>query len=331
MANFRKIFFNKAEEEITSKISSPLNKVEMILNKYQEALENSTDGGYVELDSVFISYNYQNGYKFRRDWLGNWVDNVYRKFLTCFQLSRHVLNDESSSEYQYRSWIVNLLCEDLFLDINSIIRLKTGGIENKHHKNQRDLSKLPGDRRPIGRYHDGILTININGVDEYIGILEVVGNAIVEDHIKMIGDRNKILKAMRLALFQLEQIMRNNGIDSENQLRQNLETFGILVDRRDFIIYAMHYHDGVYLVDETDLSFVIPNTPMQLCLLKDIIKKLLSFRARVQHLNTKITELLKEVATRRRSRRITTVVDTSPDKCRATSGKLHLASNVTPG
>ncbi|CAB4423380.1 unnamed protein product [Rhizophagus irregularis] len=64
-------------------------------------------------------------YKFRKYWLSKWVDNVYQKFLTCFQLSKHVLNDESTSEYQYRSWFVNLLCEDLFLDTNNVIRLLT--------------------------------------------------------------------------------------------------------------------------------------------------------------------------------------------------------------
>ncbi|CAI2194180.1 13169_t:CDS:10, partial [Funneliformis geosporum] len=184
-------FFNKAEEEITLKVLSPLKKVENVLNKYREALENATDGAYVELDSVFINYSYQDGYKFRRDWLEDWVNSFYRKFLICFQLSRH----------------------DLFLDINSLIRLSTGEVENMHRK------------------------ININGVEEYIGILKVVGNAIVEDHVKMIADRNKILK---------------------KQLQNNLETFGILVDRRDFIIYAMHYYDRVFLVDETDLSFIIP-------------------------------------------------------------------------
>ncbi|RHZ73209.1 hypothetical protein Glove_232g160 [Diversispora epigaea] len=241
------------EEEITLKISPPLNKVEVILNKYREALENSTDEEYVELDSVFINYNYQSGYKFQRDWLRNWVDNV----LTCFQLSRHVLNDESS--------MVKL----------KISITKTKGIYQSFPE--------------IGDwYHDGIITININSINEYIGILEVVGNTIVKDH---------------------EQIMCNNRIDNEKQLQQDLETFDILVDK------CKYNYDGVYLVDETDLSFVIPNTLMQLCLLKDIIKKYWHLGlARVQHLNTKITELLKGVTSQYHSRRITTIVNTSPDK-----------------
>ncbi|CAJ0847184.1 6043_t:CDS:2, partial [Entrophospora sp. SA101] len=93
-------------------------------------------------------------------------------------------------------------------------------------------------------YHDGILTINVNGADEYIGFLEVVGNSMIEDHKKMMGDRDKILKAMQLALFQLEQIMRNSGINDKKKLQQNLEIFGILVYKQDFIFYAMHYYDG---------------------------------------------------------------------------------------
>ncbi|CAJ0922967.1 10941_t:CDS:2 [Entrophospora sp. SA101] len=51
----------------------------------------------------------------------------------------------------------------------------------------------------------------------------------IEDHKKMMGDRDKILKAMQLALFQLEQIMRNSGINDKKKLQQNLEIFGILV------------------------------------------------------------------------------------------------------
>jgi hypothetical protein len=62
-----------------TKISPPLNKVEKVLNKYQEALENATEWGYVELDSVFIDYKYQDGYKFRRDWLEKWVNHVYER------------------------------------------------------------------------------------------------------------------------------------------------------------------------------------------------------------------------------------------------------------
>ncbi|CAG8675782.1 2772_t:CDS:2, partial [Acaulospora morrowiae] len=305
--------FSQKEEEITSKISSPIKEVENILDKYREALVNATHRGYVKLDSVFIDYDFQNGFEFQRNWLEYWVNNVYWKFLICFSLSKHVLIDGSSSEYQYRDWFVNLLLEDLFLDINCHIRLKTGEVENIHRKNQKILSNLSDDRQHIDWYHDGILTVDINGVEEYIGILEVVGNAVVEDHIKMVSDRDKILKAMRLALFQLEQIFRCNGMNDEKQLQNNLETFGILVYGRHFIIYAMHYYEGLYLVDETDLSFILPSTPMELYLVEGIIKRLLVFRARVEYLRTWIqTQIRLADTTTRHLRRITTPVMLSP-------------------
>ncbi|CAB4376027.1 uncharacterized protein OCT59_016410 [Rhizophagus irregularis] len=81
----------------------------------------------------------------------------------------------------------------------------SGEIENTDRKNQKDLSKLPEDRRPTGWFHDGIIKININGNNLQVGFLEVVGNAIVKDHKKIIGDLQKILKAMRLSFFRLEE------------------------------------------------------------------------------------------------------------------------------
>ncbi|CAB4443352.1 unnamed protein product [Rhizophagus irregularis] len=68
-----------------------------------------------------------------------------------------------------------------------------------------------------------------------------------------------------------------------------LEMFGILVDRRDFAFYAMNYYDGAYLDDG--------------------IFHLLSFRARVEYLNTRIIELLRDATSRRHSRHTTTAVD----------------------
>ncbi|CAG8669385.1 11515_t:CDS:2 [Funneliformis mosseae] len=73
----------------------------------------------------------------------------------------------------------------------------------------------------------------------------------------------------------------------------------------------MIYYDGAYLVDEI-VSFTIPDTPTQLCLLKDIVTGLLSFRARVEHTYTQITNLLKSATSRRRPRRMKTDIDVSP-------------------
>ncbi|CAI2184856.1 6568_t:CDS:2 [Funneliformis geosporum] len=46
----------------------------------------------------------------------------------------------------------------------------------------------------IGWFHDGIFTIDINGIEVYVGILEVAGNAVVTDHTKFLGDQKKMLK-----------------------------------------------------------------------------------------------------------------------------------------
>ncbi|CAI2188270.1 16942_t:CDS:10, partial [Funneliformis geosporum] len=278
--------FRKKDEEISAQTSPPLDKVERILKEFNESIKKS------------------------------------HRSVTCFQLSKHVLNDKSTSEYQYRSWFVNLLCEDIFLDVNNVIRFVTGEVENIDRKNQKDLSKLPEERRPTGWFHDGILKININGNDLQVGFLEVVGNAIIEDHIKRVGDLQKILKAMRLAFFRLEESLREKGVDDEKKLKQKLETFGILVDRRDFAFYAMNYYDGAFLVDEI-FSFTIPDTQMQLYLLENIISDLLAFRARTEYLNVRINELLRNATSQRRSRRTMTAVDASPQKAEKTRKVIH--------
>ncbi|CAB5380463.1 unnamed protein product [Rhizophagus irregularis] len=176
--NFENIFCKK-DIEISAKIVPPLDKVEQILKEYNESIDNATDGVYVDLDSVFFVPKYQTKYKFRKHWLSKWVDNVYQKFLTCFQLSKHTFSLTQT--------------------------MLSGEIENTDRKNQKDLSKLPEDRRPTGWFHDGIIKININGNNLQVGFLEVVGNAIVKDHKKIIGDLQKILKAMRLSFFRLEE------------------------------------------------------------------------------------------------------------------------------
>ncbi|CAG8667593.1 1419_t:CDS:10 [Funneliformis caledonium] len=251
------VFYNK-DNEISLEAPPQLHKVETILNDYDESLEKATEDNFVDLDSVLLC--------------------LVIKAITSFE-------DTGSSEYQYRSWFVNLPCEDMFLDLNNTIRLPTGEIENVDRKNQKVLSKSPEERRSTGWYHDGILTININGINFQIGFLEVVGNAIVEDHKKMTTDLQKILKAMRLAFFQLTKTLWEKGITDEEKLKRKLETYGIFVD----------------------------NTPTQLCLLKDIVTGLLSFRARVEHTYTQITNLLKSATSRRRPRRMKTDIDVSPE------------------
>ncbi|KAF0551467.1 hypothetical protein F8M41_023408 [Gigaspora margarita] len=195
--------FSKKNDKISAEVIFPTNKVETILKEYDDSLKQATENYYVDLHAVAIIPSYQNHYKFHNDWLSKWVDNVYQKFLTCFQLSKHVLNDEESGEYQYRSWLVNLLCEEIFLDLNNIIQLAAGEVENINRKIQKDSSKHPDERSSIGWYHVGVLKININGTEMQAGFLEVIGNAIVEDYMKKIDDRNKVLKANAFGIFSI--------------------------------------------------------------------------------------------------------------------------------
>ncbi|CAI2188141.1 1850_t:CDS:2 [Funneliformis geosporum] len=305
-------FFFKKEEEIAKKVFPSLSKVETILNRYQEAIINASEDEYIDLDRIDVIYDYPNGYKFRRNWLERWIDNVYQKFLTCFHIPKNVLNDRSTSEYQYRSWFVNTLCEDIFLD-SATIKMKTGEVENKHRKVQLDLSKDPGDRKSVGWYHDGILSININGNEVYVGILEVAGNAVVTDNTKFLGDQKKMLKAMRLAFHELQKTLCNDGIvdKKDEKIADSLEIFGILVDKKDFCFYTMYHRNGTYLVDEINVSFIIPDTPIQLYMVREIIERLLTFRARVEKLNTRIKEI-SSIRITRRPRRITTAIDATP-------------------
>ncbi|CAI2187688.1 1897_t:CDS:2 [Funneliformis geosporum] len=108
-------------------------------------------------------------------------------------------------------------------------------------------------------------------------------------------------KATEDNFVDLDSVLFEKGITDEEKLKQKLETYGIFIDRRDFIFYAMIYYNGAYLVDEI-ISFTIPDTPTQLCLLKDIVTDLLSFRARVEHIYTQITNLLKSATSQHRSR-----------------------------
>ncbi|CAH1767871.1 12074_t:CDS:2, partial [Entrophospora sp. SA101] len=71
----------------------------------------------------------------------------------------------------------------------------------------------------------------INGVETYVGILEVVGNAVVKDNHKLLGDRQKLLKAMRLAFHELHKVLYNDGVVDEN-IFEILEVYGILVHNR---------------------------------------------------------------------------------------------------
>ncbi|CAG8443336.1 2060_t:CDS:10 [Dentiscutata heterogama] len=224
----------------------------------------------------------RDAYSFTEEWSTQWIKLVYNAFLLCFQLPINPLHDGELSEYAYIDRIVNRIIEDIFLDINNVIRMKTGEVENRDSKVQKDSARPLGQRRSVGWEHDAMLVIKVNSVDFQVGFGEVVGNACIRDDKKMIEDREKILKSMQLGLFRLYQLFRQQGVD-ENDI-SNAETFGILIYRKTFHFYSMHYVNNLYLVDQFD-GFTIPDNSGQLEQLSDILEVMFSFKQRVMNLH----------------------------------------------
>ncbi|RUS17806.1 hypothetical protein BC938DRAFT_476156 [Jimgerdemannia flammicorona] len=205
-----------AEEKIIQQLPSIVNdNIESLLEEYAQATADATTGFHVrssllsEKATRFPTSSRESGR------------------LICYQTPINVLHDASASEYEYRDLVINPLWRDVFFDVNHVIRMRTGEVENLDRKFQRNLSKFPNERRAIGWLHDAILVMKVASVDVQVGFGEVVGNACELNDGKMCEDRTKILKAMQLALVQLRRLLLEKGVDKS--LLWKLETFGILV------------------------------------------------------------------------------------------------------
>ncbi|RUP49923.1 hypothetical protein BC936DRAFT_140976 [Jimgerdemannia flammicorona] len=216
-----------------------------------------------------------------------WVQQVYTAFLICYQTPNNLLHDASASEYEYRDFIVNPIWRNIFFDVSHIIRMRTGEVENSDRKLQMNLSKFPHERRAIGWLHDGILMMKIGSVDVQVAFGEVVGNACEQNDGKMCEDRTKILKAMQLALVRLRRLLLEKGVDKG--LLWELETYGILIDKKDFCFYSMHQVDDYFLVNEFD-NFTIPDNCGNLRELSHIIFKQCCHSSRRRQSARRVTE-----------------------------------------
>ncbi|RHZ65151.1 hypothetical protein Glove_319g48 [Diversispora epigaea] len=282
-----KIIFLPEENDLDP-IKSIFSKEEWIKLKVdwcetEKELSIPLDSGISEDTKVLLKI-------FSRDWPREWIQSVYKAFLLCFQLPVNPLHDRNLSEYAYRDRIVNRLIEDIFLDANNAINMRTGEIENTDRKVQKNLKRSPEQKRAIGWSHDALLMIKVNSSDRPVGFGEVVGNACYHNDKKMTDNREKILISMQLGFSKLQQILEKRGADKEGF--KNIETFGILVYKRDFYFYVMHYVNGLYLVNKFD-EFAIPDNVTQFSELSDIIKILFAFKHRVIQLHLRIQNLLK--------------------------------------
>ncbi|CAG8778091.1 22402_t:CDS:2 [Gigaspora margarita] len=147
------------------------------------------------------------------------------------------------NEYAYRSHIIDRLLSDVFLNLTSV-QVITGEVDNENRKEQKKNS-AETEERQSGRWkHDIVYYLKFSGMKFHIGFGEIVGDAFINDDRKMKNDLEKILK------------------------------------EKLFSFYAMHCHDGVYLVDKIE-SFTLPDEAFDLKTLSHIMKRVLCFKKRI--------------------------------------------------
>ncbi|CAG8703605.1 32309_t:CDS:2, partial [Racocetra persica] len=182
-------------EEMVAPVSDGMDTdQENLLKKYDDAIKKATIGYSVNLSEIVGVFNEctlinRNCYVFYKEWPLQWIQSIYNAFLAI-----NPLHDSDLSEYAYRDKIVNPLIENVFLEINEVIRMKTGEVENLDRKVQKDSNRLPGIRRATGWEHDALLVMKVKSIEYQIGFGEIVGNACEHDDAKMERDREKILK-----------------------------------------------------------------------------------------------------------------------------------------
>ncbi|KAG9295686.1 hypothetical protein G9A89_001703 [Geosiphon pyriformis] len=286
--------WEKVEKRIADSLPEIDEDVKLLLKKYSKGIKDATINCYVDLNKVegIICKNPfedQHSYLFERDYHLRWVQSVYNAFILCLQRSFSPLFDPDASEYAYKSQIINYIWEALFFDVNVIAMMKTGEVENADRKKQLDLSKnLDHLKSTIGNWHhDAVLVIKVGSMFVQVAFGEVIGNAFKRDDKKFNDDKEKMLKAMQLALFNLRKSLPEKapGLD-------DLETFGLLVNRKEFLMYSMHWVDGIYLVDQFD-GFTIPDTSLDLENLSGIIKIMINFKNRIMKLRAHMEVLYK--------------------------------------
>ncbi|CAJ0649103.1 3351_t:CDS:10 [Entrophospora sp. SA101] len=286
--------WEKVEKRIADSLPQIDENVKVLLEKYSKCIKDATIKCYVDLNKVegIISkspFEDQHLYLFERDYHLRWVQSVYNAFILCLQTPFSPLCDPDASEYVYRSRIINYIWEGLFFDVNAIAIMKTGEVENTDRKKQLDLSRnLDQHKSTLGTwYYDAVLVMKVGSKLVQVAFGEVIGNAFKRDDKKYNDDKEKMLKAMQLALFNLRKSLPEKAPGLED-----LETFGLLVYRKEFFMYSMHWVDGIYLIDQFN-GFTIPDTPLDLENLSNIIQTMIKFKNRIMKLQAHMGFLYK--------------------------------------
>ncbi|CAJ0764951.1 5262_t:CDS:2, partial [Entrophospora sp. SA101] len=199
---------NKAEE-----IWKESYNITNLLNKYNKAiLENSNELSKINYEALLsvVSEKPFTNYSHIRDFELIWCQNVYTNF---------------ASEFRYRDEIINPLIAEAFHDVEDLVWIETGEIENTVKKVQRNDSKKDDERSKLGNKHDGIIYTLLHGEEIQIGFIEVVGNAYNQKIADMNFDYEKLLKVMTLSIWnQKEYLIFDTNIDPPK-----LQAFSILV------------------------------------------------------------------------------------------------------
>nr|CAG8433251.1 9552_t:CDS:10 [Entrophospora candida] len=200
------------------------------------------ESGNEDLNSLITPFTKQqfNKYEHRQTYELFWCQDFYTRIHSA-------LLDSSSSEYQYRDEIVNILLASIFYDVEDALWIKT-----------------------LGDKHDGILYMNVCGVNVGVGFIEVVGNAFNTITSDKNDDLEKLLKAMTISLWY-QYAHQSNGNTSKLQL------FAVLLCGREFRFLSMHLIGDMYVVDEYD-AFVIPDSGLNLLHVGDIVKIVKKFK-----------------------------------------------------
>ncbi|CAG8530214.1 8051_t:CDS:10 [Funneliformis caledonium] len=231
---------------------------------------------YVDLNELMTSFTKQkfDKYDHQKNYELLWCQNVYVQ-MTLQLLHKHsALLDKESGEFKYRDDIVNPLLASIFYDVEDVLWMKTGEIENESRKRQRNFSKQEDDRGKLGDKHDGILYMNVNGVKIGVGFVEVVGNAFTTDISDKNYDLEKLLKATMISLYY------QHAHQSDNENISRLQSFAILVFGREYHLLSMHLVDEMYIVDEYD-AFIIPDSCVDLLQIGNAIEIVKKFKVRL--------------------------------------------------
>ncbi|CAG8583763.1 2094_t:CDS:10 [Paraglomus occultum] len=261
--------WSKIETKITESLPEIDANIKLLLERYTKVIKDATTGVYIDLN--IIEGNICNKSPFEED---------------------HEYRFERDYPLRWVQLVYNAL----------------GEVENEDRKRQLDLSRCLEKRRTnLGSWcHDAILVMKVGSKHVQVAFGEVIGNAFKHDDKKWQDDKEKMLKAMQLALFNLRRLFPE-GLE-------DLETYGLLVYKKEFFMYSMHWVDGIYLVDQFN-GFAIPDTSRELDYLPVIIQAMIEFKNRVLKLHAHMERLYKtNTKFRRRSNIDNSIVFASPTK-----------------